>query len=107
MSRVTAGSPHPIIVPLTASIHCDVTVEAHMSARRRSTEKVSSGRYAVEEWFGEDLHRDSGEWRNRTRIVDRKNDRYREHIVSPDGTVVRDVEEPLSDHLGRGSARRE
>ena len=33
-------------------------------------------------------------------MVDRKNDRYRERITTPDGEVVRDVDEPLSEHRG-------
>lgn len=39
-------------------------------------------------------------------LLDRVGDRYREHVVAPDGTVVRNVEESLREHQGRGSARR-
>jgi len=40
------------------------------------------------------------------RILDRDNDRYVEKVVDPEtGEVLRDVEQPLSEHQGRGSAR--
>jgi hypothetical protein len=41
------------------------------------------------------------------RVVDRRNNRYFEEIEDPKtGEVVRRVDEPLSDHQGRGDARR-
>ena len=41
------------------------------------------------------------------RVIDKTNDRYFEKIVDPDtGDVVRDVSEKLSDHQGRGHAKR-
>lgn len=39
------------------------------------------------------------------RMADRANDRYKERVVAPDGTVLRDVEHPLSEHRGHGSAK--
>ncbi|MBN9492557.1 PepSY domain-containing protein [bacterium] len=42
----------------------------------------------------------------RIRILDRDNNRYVEKVVDPEtGEVLRDVEEPLSDHRGHGSAK--
>jgi ribosomal protein S27AE len=55
---------------------------------------------------GDDLHRKSGEWNKLTREIDRENNRYREIIVNPtSGEVLRNVDEPLSEHTGRGSAK--
>jgi hypothetical protein len=55
---------------------------------------------------GDDLHRNSGEWNNLTREIDRENNRYKEIIVNPNtGEVLRHVDEPLSEHTGRGSAK--
>jgi hypothetical protein len=54
---------------------------------------------------GDELHRDTGEWRQVHRVVDRDNDQYDEIVRRPDGTVVREVHEPLSKHRGRGAAR--
>jgi hypothetical protein len=60
----------------------------------------------IEQKHGEDLHHDSGEWRQRDMVVDRDNDEYSETIVSPSLGVVRDVKEPRSDHQVHGSAKR-
>lgn len=54
---------------------------------------------------GGDLHRDSGEVRQRERNMDRLGDWYDETITRPDGTVVVDQHHPLSEHRGHGSAK--
>jgi hypothetical protein len=53
-----------------------------------------------------ELHRDTGEVRRVIPIIDRPNDRYYERITDPDGNVVREIDEPLSAHRRRGTARR-
>jgi hypothetical protein len=59
------------------------------------------------EWVsGDELHRDSGERRRVERVIDHERRRYIERITDEAGNVVRDVDEPLSDHRGRGAARR-
>jgi hypothetical protein len=60
----------------------------------------------VEKRQGDDLHRDTREWRTLNRAIDRDNDRYTETITSPTRGVVRDVDEPLSQHRGHGAAKR-
>lgn len=47
-----------------------------------------------------------GTWADVTQVVDRVNRRYRKRVVKADGTVMRDVDEPLEDHQGYGSDRR-
>lgn len=57
--------------------------------------------------------RDGADWSHalqrfvrKVRILDRDNDLYVEKVVDPEtGEVLRDVEEPLSEHQGRGSAK--
>jgi hypothetical protein len=67
----------------------------------------TSGRASVEFLHGDDLTRSTGEWVKLDRRVDRVADRYTERIVDRNGkVVVRDVDEPLSQHQGRGSAKR-
>jgi hypothetical protein len=81
--------------------------EAHDSlatkARHGDVGKVKPYREAL---GGFDYHRDSKEWRQVSRVVDREGDRYTERIVDAAGNVVREVDEPLSDHRGRGTAKR-
>jgi uncharacterized protein (DUF1684 family) len=59
-----------------------------------------------ETFSGFDYYRDTAEWRQVSRVVDREADRYTERIVDATGNVVRDVDEPLTDHRGHGAARR-
>ncbi len=73
------------------------------TARHGDVGKVKPFREA---YSGLDYHRDSKEWREVYRVVDRENDSYTERIRDAAGNVVRDVGEPLSQHRGRGAAKR-
>jgi hypothetical protein len=56
--------------------------------------------------YGDSLHRLSGKWNRREMTVDRENDRYTERVIDGEtGEVIHDVDEPLSDHRGHGSAK--
>ena len=53
---------------------------------------------------GDDLYRKTGQWNKLTQEIDRENDRYRKMIVNPEtGEIIRQCDEPLSEHIGRGS----
>lgn len=55
---------------------------------------------------GADVHRKTGRWSHVEQHIDRLNNRYRKIVVDEDtGEVLRDVDEPLSVHTGRGSAK--
>lgn len=60
----------------------------------------------VEVWSGASESAD-GSWAVRYRRINRDTDppTYTERVELADGTVVRDVNEPLEDHTGRGSAK--
>jgi hypothetical protein len=46
-------------------------------------------------------------WHVIDRLIDRGGDRYREQVVDAEtGELIHKCDEPLSDHQGRGSARR-
>jgi hypothetical protein len=56
---------------------------------------------------GDDLHRKTGLWSKLLRVIDRQNNRYKEEIVNSNtGEVLRSVDEALTDHVGRGSAKK-
>jgi hypothetical protein len=60
-----------------------------------------------EEVSGDDLHRKTGLWSRLLRVIDRQNNRYKEEIIeSETGKVLRVIDEPLTDHTGRGSAKK-
>jgi hypothetical protein len=73
-----------------------------LKARRKPGDKpFREGKY------GDDLYRKTGKWNELERTIDRANDRYREKITDPEtGDVIRDLDEPLSKHRGRGDAKR-
>jgi len=58
---------------------------------------------ARERSVGMDLTDDDGIERSVRREFDRKGNRYKETILNQDGSIYREVEEPLSEHWGHGS----
>jgi len=60
----------------------------------------------VEGKRGADWNHDVGEFREIEQVADRQNNRYSKKVTRPNGEIVREVDEPLSEHRGRGSARR-
>jgi len=60
----------------------------------------------IEQLVGDDLHRKSGKWYTKARVIDRENNRYLEEVIDPvSGKVIHRCEEPLSEHYGHGSAK--
>ena len=59
-----------------------------------------------EQLVGDEFHRDTQTWRKRQRLFDRDGDRYVEVITDADGNEVHRCEEPLSAHVGHGTARK-
>jgi predicted nucleic acid-binding Zn-ribbon protein len=55
---------------------------------------------------GASYFRATDEWHDVQRAIDRDNDCYDEIVKDADGKVIREVHEPLSQHRGRGSAKR-
>ncbi|MBS1113374.1 MAG: hypothetical protein H6Q92_1137 [Nitrospirae bacterium] len=77
---------------------------AKIKSRIRNTK--GGRRYSVETVEGIDKRRDSGGNVEIRRVIDRDSDRYREHIVDlQTGEVLRNVDERLSKHVGRGTQR--
>lgn len=44
-----------------------------------------------------------GSWVEKATLQDHESDRYLEHVVDPEGTMIHHDEGPLSEHKGRGS----
>jgi hypothetical protein len=88
-----------IVATLTSTAQVRSRIDT--KARREGARKAF-----LEERSGDDLWRKFGKWMKLTRLVDRDRDRYFEHIEDPEtGEVARHVDEPLSQHRGRGSAK--
>lgn len=80
-------------------------MEVHESAHLKARMPGEEQQY-LEVEAGDSLYVKTGEYNQLKRVIDRQNDRYQEHIVNPrTGEVIRDVDEPLSEHIGHGSAK--
>jgi predicted RNA-binding Zn-ribbon protein involved in translation (DUF1610 family) len=106
--RIEDREPCPTCGSLARTINVRLT--GTVQARERLNLKARHGDVGEvkpyrEQTSGDELHRDSGEWRRVSRVVDCEHDRYTERIVDAAGNVVRDVDEPLSEHQGRGAAK--
>ncbi|NCI51320.1 hypothetical protein GWC95_15435 [Sediminibacterium roseum] len=55
---------------------------------------------------GDEYHRNSGTWQERTRIIDRENNLYYEKIENKEINFSKEVSEKLTDHQGHGSAKK-
>jgi hypothetical protein len=68
---------------------------------------IEDGKPISELSFGDDLWRRKNKWMNKSRVIDKKNTRYRETITDPQtGEVVFLCDEPLDEHQGHGSAKK-
>ena len=69
-------------------------------------EFIEDGKVISELRSGDDLWRIKNKWMNKSRVIDWKNNRYRDTITDPQtGEVVHHREEPLDEHQGHGSAK--
>lgn len=56
---------------------------------------------------GTELFRNMSKWIRKTRVIDRREDRYSEQITDIEtGETIHCCDEPLSEHKGHGSARK-
>lgn len=97
---------------LARRYHVNVAVGVSVNAHTKLHAK--QGRIRTSRWqpvreihSGDDLHRETGAWSVVYRVIDRLNDWYEERIHDPyTGAILVDKAEPLSRHIGRGSAMR-
>ena len=85
-----------------------LTAERHDSVRG----KVKDARFPskknprVDFFSGDDLRKSDGKWMQKERVIDKDKDHYKEVVVDPEtGQVIHRTEEPLSAHMGHGSAK--
>ena len=83
-------------------------VSVHESLRAKVKDPTMTGKAKtrLELTTGDDLHRRTGRWFSKERVVDRAHDLYEETVVdSETGQVVHHCREHLSKHQGHGDAR--
>lgn len=100
-------SPCPACGSMVRSIH--VSIHDNITPREKLGMKgrhASGGKPFIEQVQGADLHRDTGTWRDLSRVIDRENDIYHELIKDPDtGEILHECREPLSEHRGHGAEK--
>jgi len=69
---------------------------------------AGKGHIRAEQLAGDELHRKTRKWFKKERVIDRENDRYFEKITDPEtGQVIHHCDEPLTQHSGHGTARKQ
>jgi len=85
-----------------------VTIRATVTFKKKLGIKgrhAGGGKPFIEQGHGDDLHRGTGKWMKKSRIINRENGLYKELVTDPEtGDVVHECEEPLSQHVGHGDA---
>jgi DNA-directed RNA polymerase subunit RPC12/RpoP len=85
------------------TIHDTCTIREKIGRKSRH---AVEGKPFIEQVQGSDLHQKSGKWMNLVRIIDRGNDSYHEVVTNPEtGEIIHECKEPLSQHVGHGTAR--
>lgn len=87
-------------------LHSTVHAHSSLSAKARHGGATGKRKWFVEVFSGANWSRSLQRFVRKERTIDRDNDRYVEKVTDPEnGDVLRDVDEPLSQHQGHGSAR--
>ena len=85
----------------------EIQVREQIGLKVKDSRFTGKAKIRSEQLIGDDLHRDSGKFYKKVRVIDRENDKYLEMVSDPEtGEVIHHCEEPLRDHFGHGSAKK-
>ncbi|SRR6266481_2789512 len=102
-----ARTPCPQCGSTARQFNVEIAEELKFRENLGFKHKNPEGKTLAEGLSGDDLHRKSGKWMKKERLIDRAKDHYKEVVTDPDtGSVVHYSEEPLSQHRGHGSAKK-
>ncbi|PIR12942.1 zinc ribbon domain-containing protein [Candidatus Falkowbacteria bacterium CG11_big_fil_rev_8_21_14_0_20_39_10] len=79
------------------------SIELHSSVGGKVRDWQRKLKYHFE--IGENFFRKTKQWNYLERIIDWTNNFYKELIKNKDGKIIKDIEEPLSQHQGHGFAK--
>ncbi len=99
--------PCSVCGPLRRGMSLNVVQELELYQQFKVKQKRPGAKRPVHEQVGGfDYTRSRGKFSKIVRVIDRENDQYYECITDPDtGEIIRECNEPLSHHFGRGSAK--
>ena len=82
------------------------TVDIKSTLGARAYEQGSREPF-IEHKSGDSFFRKTAKWVTRVMRIDRRGDRYTEHVYDPkSGETIHHCDEPLSEHRGHGDAKR-
>ena len=84
-------------------LQAEVKLRSHLALNAKP---AGGGKPFLKGKFGLEFFRKTRAWHHVGRTIDRRGNRYSERITDEAGNIVREVDEHLSDHRGRGSAKR-
>lgn len=92
---------------VTLNISDEVTAELRdsLNAKVKDDTFPSKEKVRREFFYGSDKRKSKGDYVYKEREIDKDRNRYRELVREESGEVIRDIEQPLSDHTGHGSAK--
>lgn len=68
--------------------------------------RAGSTKFFLDARSGPSYYRVGAEWHHVLRVIDRENDRYTETVrVLNTGEIIREIDEPLSQHTDRGGSK--
>lgn len=68
--------------------------------------RADSAKFFLDARSGPSYYRVGAEWHHVVRVIDRENDRYTETVrVLSTGKIIREIDEPLSQHTGHGGSK--
>lgn len=89
-----------------AKVHIEEKLELHSHLALEARSPGESKPF-LEQKTGDSYWRKMGKWMRLNQIIDRRGNRYVKKVEDPNtGEIVRDVDEPLTQHRGFGSAKR-
>jgi len=81
----------------------NITIHEHLRLRGKHGDK---GKPFFDQQIGSSFYYKTQEWHYLERLIDRDNDLYVEKLTNlRTGETVKEVSEPLSQHIGHGSAK--
>ena len=94
----------------TINISCDVPPIPKVMLKGNVKDKALSSKDNPRVRFmtGDELSKNDGKWFKKQRYIDANQDEYFEKIVDPEtGEIIHQCQEPLHQHIGHGSAKKE
>lgn len=85
-----------------------VTTKVRDTLKGKLKDPSRTGKAKVRQEFvyGADKRHSKDDYVYKERVIDKDNNRYRELVKEEDtGEIIRDIDQPLTDHTGHGSAK--